>query len=170
MRPSVSRTPVMRSLAEEIVDLALDHRQVRLPPDRRLHGRRVKLAVGLGARAAHGRALAAIEQAELNAGGVGDAAHEAVERVDLAHQVPFAEPANRGIAGHGADGGKPLRDQRRSRAHARGRGRGLAAGMAATNDNHIEAGVHSQFSGSRRLLAKARGKITRNRRRVSRET
>ena len=156
---------------EQIVDLAFDHRQVRLPPDRRLHGRGVKLAVGLGARAAHGRTLAAIEEPELDAGGVGDAAHEAVERVDLAHQVPFAEPADRGIAGHGADGRKPLGDQRRTRAHARGRGRGLTAGMAAANDNHIEAGVHPRSSGSRRLLANANAaKITRNRRRVSRET
>ena len=138
----------MRSLVEQIVDLALDDRQVRLPPDGRLHGRRVKLAVGLGARAAHGRTLAAIEEPELDAGGVGDAAHEAVERVDLAHQVPFAEPADRGIAGHGADGRKPLRDQRRARAHARGRGRGLTAGMAAPNDNHIEAGVHRDSPGA----------------------
>ena len=75
---------------EQIVDLAFDHRQVGLPPDRGLHGRGVKLAVGLGARAAHGRTLAAIEEPELDAGGVGHAAHEAVERVDLAHQVPFA--------------------------------------------------------------------------------
>ena len=138
----------MRSLVEQVVDLALDDRQVRLPPDRRLHGRRVKLAVGLGARAAHGRTLAAIKEAELDAGGVGDAAHEAVERVDLAHQVPFAEPADRGIAGHGADGRKPLGDQRRARAHARGRGRSLAAGMAAPNDNHIEAGVHRDSPGA----------------------
>src|SRR5208282_4583193 len=100
------------------------------------------------ARATHGRTLAAIEQAELNAGGVRYAAHEAIESVDLAYQVPLAEPADRGIAGHGADGGKPLCDQRRPRAHARGRGRRLTAGMAAPNDNHIEAGVHRDSPGA----------------------
>ena len=45
-------------------------------------------------------------------------------------------------------GGKPLGDQRRARAHARGRGRGLTAGMAAANDNHIEAGVHRDSPGA----------------------
>ena len=28
----------------------------------------------------------------------GDAAHQAIQRVDLAHQVPFAEPSNRRVA------------------------------------------------------------------------
>src|SRR5208282_3354491 len=100
------------------------------------------------ARATHGRTLAAIEQAELNAGGVRYAAHEAVESVDLAYQVPLAEPANRRIAGHGADGRKPLGNRGYSRAHARGRGSGLTAGMAAPNDNQIEAGVHRDSPGA----------------------
>ena len=55
--------------------------------DRRLHGRGIELAVGLGARAAYRRALAAVEHAELDAAGVRHAAHEAVERVDLAHEM-----------------------------------------------------------------------------------
>ena len=38
---------------------------------------------------------------------------------------PFAEPADRRIAGHGADRGESMGDQRGFRAHARGRGRGL---------------------------------------------
>ena len=66
----------------------------------------IELAVGLGARALHRRALGAVEQAELDAGGVGDPAHHAVERIDLAHQVALAEPADRRVAGHLADGGE----------------------------------------------------------------
>ena len=64
----------------------------------------VELAVGLGARALHGRALGAVEQPELDAGRVGHPAHQAVERIDLAHQVALAEPADGRVAGHLADG------------------------------------------------------------------
>ena len=84
----------------------------------------------------------AVQHPELDAGGVGDPAHEAVEGVDLADEMAFAEAANGGIAGHFADRGEAVGDQRGLRAHARrGRG-GLAAGMAAADDDDIEALTH----------------------------
>ena len=73
-------------------------------PDRGLHGRAVELAVGLGARPLHGRALGAVEQAELDAGRVGHPPHQPVQRIDLAHQMALAEPADGRVAGHLADG------------------------------------------------------------------
>ena len=51
----------------------------------------------------HGRALGSIEQPELDAGCVGDPAHQAVERVDLADQMALAEPADGRVARHLAD-------------------------------------------------------------------
>jgi len=63
----------------------------------------IEFAVGLRARAADRGTLAAVENAELNAGPIDGAAHDAVERVDLAHQVPLAEPADRRVARHLAD-------------------------------------------------------------------
>ena len=72
---------------------------------------------------------------------VGDPAHQAVQRVDLAHEMALAEPADGRIAGHLADGGEAVGDQRRARAHARRGGRGLAAGMAAADDDDVEAFV-----------------------------
>ena len=60
-------------------------RQVRLRGDRCLHGLAVELAVCLGAGPAHCRSLAAIEDAELDAGGIGNAPHQPVGGVDLAH-------------------------------------------------------------------------------------
>ena len=104
----------------------------------RLHRGGIELAVGLGARAAHRRALAAVENAELDAAGIGDSAHQAVERVDLPDQMALAEPADRRIAGHGADRRESVRDQRGRGAHARGRGRGFAAGVAAADHDDIE--------------------------------
>ena len=98
----------------------------------------VELPVGLGARAAHRRTLAPIEHAELDPALVGDPAHQAVERIDLAHQMALAEPADRRVAGHRADSREPMRDQRGARAHARRRGRGLAAGVPAADHDDVE--------------------------------
>ena len=127
----------------EIVGFGFDDLEIGRRANRGLHGLGVELAVGLGARAAHGRAFAAVQDAELDAAGVGDAAHEAVQSVDFPHQMALAEPANGRIAGHGADGRESMRHQGRFRAHA-GRGsRGLAAGMAAANDDDVELRIHA---------------------------
>ena len=90
--------------------------EIGLRRERRLHRLAIELAVGLGARPAHGRALAAVEQAELDAGRIRDPAHQAVQRIDLAHQMALADPADRGIAGHLADGLELVRQQQRARA------------------------------------------------------
>ncbi len=123
---------------DEVLDRGLDHLQVGRGADGGLHGGLVELAVGLGARALHGRALGAVEQAELDAGGVGHPAHQAVEGVDLAHQVALAEAADGRVARHLADGGEAVRDERRARPHARSRRRSLAAGMAAADHDDVE--------------------------------
>jgi hypothetical protein len=125
-------------LDQQILHGALDHLQIGRRPDRGLHGGPVELAVGLGARALHGRPLGAVEQAELDAGRIGDPPHQAIERIDLPHQMALAEPADGRIAGHLADGGKAVRDQRRTRAHASRRSRSLAAGMAAADNDDVE--------------------------------
>ena len=75
-----------------------------VPAYRRLHGLAVELAVGLRARALNGRPLGPVQHPELNAGRVGDAAHQSVERVDLPDQVALAQTANRRVAGHLTDG------------------------------------------------------------------
>ncbi len=114
--------------------------------DRGLHGLPVELAVGLGAGALDGGALGAVEQAELDAGSVGDAAHEAVEGVDLADQVAFAEAANGRVARHFADGGKPVGDEGRAGAHARCRAGGFDTRVAAAHDDDV-VGVLGQRHG-----------------------
>ena len=52
--------------------------------------------------------------------------------------MALAEPADGRVAGHLADGGEAVGNERRACAHARGRGRGLAAGMATADDDDIE--------------------------------
>ncbi len=128
-------------LDDQVLDPALDHLEIGGGADRRLHGLAIELAVGLGARALYGGALGAIEQPELDAGGVGDAAHKAVEGIDLAHQMALAEAADGRVAGHLADGREGMGDEGRAGAHAGRRGRSFAAGMAAAHNDHVELAV-----------------------------
>ena len=128
----------------EIAGQALDERQIFSRLDLGAHRLAIEAAVGLSARSAHRRTLGAVEHAELNAGGIGDPAHEPVERVDLAHEMALAEPADRRIAGHDAEVGARLHNQRCARAESsRGGGR-LAAGVSAANDDDVEGG-HGVF-------------------------
>ena len=152
---------------DEIIGFRFNDREIRRFPNRRLHGRRIKLAVGLGARTAHGRAFAAVENAELDAAFIGHMAHEAVQSIDFPHQMAFAEAADGRIAGHGADGGESVRHQGRLRAHTGGRGRGFTAGMAAANHDNVELSPH--FAA---VIAEAGGRVKNIRilRNVSRET
>jgi hypothetical protein len=128
--------------AEQIVGLAFDHSQICGGANRLLHRRAVELAVSLRARPAHRRPFAAIEHSKLDSSGIGDAAHQAVERIDLTDQMAFAQTADRWITRHRADAREALRDERHARSHARGRACSLAAGVAATNHNHIETTIH----------------------------
>ena len=106
-RPSPVTTPLDAAvLDDQILDPALDHLEIGGGADRRLHRLAVELAVSLGARALHGRAFGAVEQPELDAGGIGDAAHQAIESIDLAHQMALTEAADGRIARHLADGGE----------------------------------------------------------------
>ncbi len=130
------------SSLDQIVGFRFDDGEIGRFLDRPLHGRRIELAVGLSTGTADGRALAAVQNPELDAALVGDPAHQAVQGVDLPDQMALAEPADRRVTGHRADGRKPVRDQRRRRAHARGRRRGLAAGMSATDHDDIETLIH----------------------------
>jgi len=52
--------------------------------------------------------------------------------------VALAQPPDRRIAGHRADGGELMRDQRALGAHARGGSRRLASSMAAAYNDNIE--------------------------------
>ena len=64
------------SAIDEVDHLAFDDRKSLLRVDRRAHRLPVELAIGLGARPAHGRTLAPVEQTELDTGRVGHAAHQ----------------------------------------------------------------------------------------------
>jgi hypothetical protein len=65
-----------------------------------LHSLAIELAVGLGARAAHGRAFAAIEHSELYTGAIRSSTHQTIEGVYLSNQLTLTQPTNGRITGH----------------------------------------------------------------------
>src|SRR5258706_1902772 len=64
----------------------------------------VDLLVGLRPRRPDCRPAAAIQQLELDSRRIDGAAHQASERIDLAHEVTLGRAANRRIARHVRDG------------------------------------------------------------------
>jgi hypothetical protein len=78
---------------------------------------------------------AAIQYAELDPGPVDPAPHDPVERIDLAHKVPLAEPADRRVARHLADRRPLVRQQQGARAEPSGRRRFAPRMPAADHDD-----------------------------------
>ena len=69
---------------------------------------------------------------------VGGPPHHTIQRIDLAHQVPFTQSPNRRIAGHHADAGPLERDKRNAHAHARSSMRGFYPRMATAHNDDID--------------------------------
>ena len=138
--PSAVLTPQTwpRTVEFDILGARRPDRQVRLFRQDRLDRLAIELSIGLGARTADRRSLAAVEHAELDAGAVDRPAHDAVEGVDLAHQMSLGETADRGVAGHLADGRRVVGEQQRARAQARRCRCRLGPGMAAADDDDVE--------------------------------
>ena len=126
---------------DQILDRRLDDGQVRCLRQLGLHGFAIELAVDLRARASHGRPLGAVQHLVLDTADIGHPPHQAVERIDLTHQVALAQAANRRVARHLAKCRRLVRQQQCLRAHARRSRRGFTAGVSATNNNDIPEDV-----------------------------
>src|SRR5690606_29432788 len=86
----------------------------------------------------------------LDAGLIGDAAHQSIQRIDFADQVPLAQATDSGIAAHDADRIEAMRHQRGRNTQTRGSRRGFAAGMAPSN---YDDSIIGHFISRRALLA-----------------
>ena len=64
--------------------------------------------------------------------------HGAAERIDLFHEVPLADAADRRVAGHRPQGFDIVGQQQGLLAGACGRERGFGAGMATADDDNVE--------------------------------
>jgi hypothetical protein len=110
----------------------------------------------LRTRTPHSRALPTIQDAELNTAAVHDARHQSIKCVDLADKMALSEPTNRRVAGHGADRVEPMRNESDLRPHARSGPGGFAAGVAPSDDDDIESGIHWVFRKTTYLVQWAR--------------
>ena len=91
----------------------------------------------------HGRALAAVQHAELDASGVDGTPHRTTEGVNLADDLSLAHAADGRVAAHQGDGVEVTGQNRGFGAEARSGQRGLSTGMAAADHYYVE------FVGSR---------------------
>ena len=139
------------SLGDNIIHRTCDDCQIVLRRQRGLHFRTVQITVRLRPRPAHGWTFGAVQHPKLNPRRIGHTRHHAVQRVDLANQMPFAQSAYRGIAGHLANGLWLMRQQKRRRAHPRRGRRRFAARMAAANNNNVicRSRFHARDIGAR---------------------
>ena len=103
---------------------------------------RYMLLIHLRARRPNRRTAAGIQQPELDPDGVRHFAHHPAQRVDLAHQVPFGDAADGGIAGHLRDQVQVHGDHGGAQPHARARPRGFASRVAGSDHHHVVPLVH----------------------------
>ena len=141
----------------------LPQHQVGLVLDAQLHRKLVGLLIGLGPGTVHGRALAAIEHAELQPGLVNHFAHQPAQGIDFPDDLPLGNPPDRRIAAHLSHRVAVHRQKRCPRADSSGRQSRLATGMAGTDDHHVEIvtrfGHHSTLGHS---LTKTSSQLPRN--------
>ena len=103
------------------------------------------MLVALGAGRPDGGAARSVEQAKLDADGVGDLSHDAAEGVDFADEMSFGDAADGGIAGHLRDQIDIERVERGLQAHARGGHGGFASGVAGADHDYVEMFVKLLF-------------------------
>ena len=127
--PSSSSSPCTRPASDE--DPVAGLSKIQSISGTALERSRTHVAVAplvrLRPRRPHGRAAAAVQQLELDAGRVDGLAHQAAERIDFAHQVTLGRAADRRIAGHVPDGAVRQRADRDRAAKPRRGPRGLDA-------------------------------------------
>ena len=105
-----------------------------------LHLGAVDLHVGLGTRGAHGRPLLGVEVFEVDGGAVGDASHDAAQRVDFADELPLCLTTDGRVAGHVADGIDVHGQEQGPAPHDGERVSRLAAGVSAADDDGVISG------------------------------
>ena len=114
-----------------------DNGEVVIIMQRFLHGLLIEPTVALRARPLHSGAFRAVEQAKLNARSIGNMGHNTVHRVNLAHKMAFAQPANGRVTGHFAYGFQLMRHKQGLSAHARRGRRSFATRMPTANNYDI---------------------------------
>ncbi len=142
-----TRTQILAGVDDEVDDFGLLDEEVGDGLQLFAHLDAVEGLVALGAGAPDGGAAGGVEEAELDAAGVGDFAHDAAEGVDFPDQMAFRHTAYCRVAGHLCDEVEVEREERRAQAHARGGGGGFAASVAGADDEDVELLGEARYVG-----------------------
>ena len=138
-------------LKNEVDDFGLLDEEIGLRLQHLAHLDAVLLLVALGAGRPDGGAAGGVEQAELDADGVGDFAHDAAEGVDFADEMALGDAADGGIAGHLRDEVEVEREEGGAQAHARGGDGGFAAGVSGADDERRRTSPKSWIGSKSRM-------------------
>ncbi len=111
--------------------------QARLALEDFAHLHAVKLLVALCAGTPDGGTARRIKQAKLDADGICDLAHDAAQRVDLAHEVALGHAADGWIAAHLGNQVEIHGDDRGLQAHARRSHSRFAPGVSGAHNHYI---------------------------------
>jgi hypothetical protein len=122
---------------DEVNNFGLADMETRLRLEDFAHLDAIELLVALGAGAPDSGTARGVEESELDADGVGNFAHDAAERVDLADEMALGDTTDGRIAAHLGDEVEVHGDERGLEAHARGSHGSLAAGVTGAHDNDI---------------------------------
>ena len=125
-------------LQHDVDDFGLLDEEIRDPLELFAHAHAVEGLVALGAGAPDGGAARGVKQAELDAAAVGDLAHDAAQRVDLAYEMAFGHAPDGGVATHLGDEVEIEREKGGAQAHARRSGCSFTAGMASAYNKNVE--------------------------------
>ena len=129
-------------LDQDGADPAHDPVDVGLPFESRPHPGAVPALVRLRPRRLHGRPAAAVQQLELDRGGVDGLAHQAAEGVDLAHEVALGGAPDGGVARHLPHRLPRQRAQPHRTPQAGGSVRRLDAGVSGPDDDDVVIRCH----------------------------
>ena len=140
------------TIEDQRVDVTLDDRQTCLACQHVLDRTRITTAIGLHARPLHRCTLAAVEHTIVDRGRICGPPDQAIERVDLAHDMALAQPADGRIARHRADVAAIMADEQGGGTAPCGGGGGFGAGMAAADDDHVK---HATCLGDDHLAVKS---------------
>jgi hypothetical protein len=117
----------------QVDDLRLANVQARLRLEELAHLDAIELFVALGARTPDRRSARGVQEAELNAYGIGDLAHDAAQRIDFADQMSLCHSANGWVTAHLSDKVEVHCDESGFQAHACSCHGGLAPGVSCAD-------------------------------------
>ena len=126
------------ALQHQIVYRLLKQPQIGLIFECGANGRLVQYTISLRTGGTHSRPLAAVENPKLDTRFIHSQCHGTTQRIQLFHQMAFANAANAGVAAHLPQSFDIVGQQQSMGAHAGCRQRRFGTGVAAAHHDNVK--------------------------------